>query len=122
MKIPFLVTAAVAAASGMLMAQAPALQHAPQTQSGEKAKQTGSLRLEDLEKTALQNNPTLKQAEARVRAARGKMKQAGLYPNPIVGYEGDEISAGPVIRGSAAWARPASAGRGRRRPTQRTRR
>ncbi len=99
MKIPFLVTAAVAAASGMLIAQAPALQHAPQTQSGEKAKQTGSLRLEDLEKTALQNNPTLKQAEARVRAARGKMKQAGLYPNPIVGYEGDEISAGPVIRG-----------------------
>ncbi len=27
------------------------------------------------------------------------MKQAGLYPNPIIGYQGDEISTGPVVRG-----------------------
>jgi cobalt-zinc-cadmium efflux system outer membrane protein len=99
MKIFFLVTAVVLAASGVLIAQAPAHRHAPQTQPAEEAKQTGSLRLEDLERTALQNNPTLKQAEARIRAAQGKMKQAGLYPNPIIGYEGDEISTGPVVRG-----------------------
>ncbi len=57
------------------------------------------LRLEDLERMAMDNNPTLKQAEANIRAAQGKRKQAGLYPNPTVGYNGEEISRGPIIRG-----------------------
>lgn len=57
------------------------------------------LRLEDLEQMALQHNPTLAQAAARVRAAGGRKKQAGLYPNPTAGYNGDEISFGPIIRG-----------------------
>ena len=58
-----------------------------------------ALRLEDLEQMALQHNPTLAQAAARIRAARGRKIQAGLYPNPSVGYTADEVSTGPVIRG-----------------------
>jgi cobalt-zinc-cadmium efflux system outer membrane protein len=58
------------------------------------AAQTGqTLRLEDLERMALQNNPTVAQAEAVVRAAEGRRVQAGLMPNPIVGYAGEELSA-----------------------------
>lgn len=49
------------------------------------------LRLEDLEAMALRNNPTLAQAEAGIRAAEGRRVQAGLFPNPIVGYTLDEF-------------------------------
>lgn len=59
----------------------------------------GPLTLEQLEQMALQHNPILRQAAARIRAARGRKLQAGLYPNPSVGYSGDEISTGPIIRG-----------------------
>jgi cobalt-zinc-cadmium efflux system outer membrane protein len=50
------------------------------------------LRLEDLERMALQNNPTVGQAEAAIRAAEGRRVQAGLMPNPIIGYLGEELS------------------------------
>ena len=59
----------------------------------------GGLRLEDLERMALANNPTLKQATAEITAAAGRVKQAGLYPNPILSAVGEEISGGPIIRG-----------------------
>jgi cobalt-zinc-cadmium efflux system outer membrane protein len=51
------------------------------------------LALADLEQMALHGNPTLAQAAANVDAARGRAVQAGLYPNPIVGYEADRIGA-----------------------------
>ncbi len=54
-------------------------------------KEVGNLSLEDLENIALQNNPTLSQARAKIGAATGKMIQAGLVPNPIFGYQGNEI-------------------------------
>src|SRR5260370_36875697 len=41
--------------------------------------------------TARENNPTLRQAEAGMKAARDRAQQAGLYPNPTIGYAGDEI-------------------------------
>lgn len=50
--------------------------------------------LSELESLALANNPTLIQATAQVRAAKGAAYQAGLYPNPIVGYEGEYDSIG----------------------------
>jgi cobalt-zinc-cadmium efflux system outer membrane protein len=53
----------------------------------------GDLSLSDLEAIALQRNPTLAQAAAQVRASRGAALQAGLYPNPIVGYEAEQIGA-----------------------------
>jgi cobalt-zinc-cadmium efflux system outer membrane protein len=53
----------------------------------------GGLTLADLQHMALQGNPTLSQAAAQVEAARGRALQAGLYPNPTVGYEADRIGA-----------------------------
>jgi cobalt-zinc-cadmium efflux system outer membrane protein len=50
------------------------------------------LRLEDLESLALRGNPTMAQAEAVIRAAEGRRVQAGLYPNPTVGYSGQELA------------------------------
>ena len=50
------------------------------------------LTLADLERMALQANPTLVQAEAAILAAEGRRVQAGLWPNPVVGYRGEEFS------------------------------
>ena len=52
--------------------------------------------LEQVEKMATETNPTLRQAEAEIRAAKARQQQAGLYPNPTVGYTGDEIRGGSV--------------------------
>lgn len=52
-----------------------------------------TLALEDLEQLALEGNPTLRQAAATLEAARGRAVQAGLYPNPTVGYTGEEIGS-----------------------------
>ncbi|MBI5102747.1 MAG: TolC family protein [Nitrospirae bacterium] len=49
--------------------------------------------LEDLEKIALKKNPTLAQAASDIAAAEGRETQAGFYPNPLFGYEGEDISA-----------------------------
>ncbi len=45
-----------------------------------------ALTLEELEALALQNNPTLAQAQAGVAEVQGEFRQAGLYPNPQIGY------------------------------------
>ena len=58
-----------------------------------------ALTLADLERMALEHNPTLPQASSEIEAARGRETQAGLLPNPTVGYTGSEISGGPIIRG-----------------------
>jgi len=57
------------------------------------------LSLESALQTARENNPTLRQAEAGVKAAQSRARQAGLYPNPIVGYSGDEIRGGEIHGG-----------------------
>ncbi len=58
-----------------------------------------TLTLEDLERMALDRNPTIGQAKADVAVAAGLAKQAGLYPNPTVSAVGEEIARGPIIRG-----------------------
>jgi cobalt-zinc-cadmium efflux system outer membrane protein len=50
--------------------------------------------LQELENRALKNNPTIAQAEAEIRAAGGRQMQAGLWPNPTVGYIGEQIRGG----------------------------
>ena len=50
--------------------------------------------LAELLAAAVANSPTLKQAAAEVAAARGAALQAGLYPNPTAGYQGDQIGSG----------------------------
>lgn len=52
------------------------------------------LKLSDFIAMADQNNPTLQQAAAMVRRAEAEAAQASLYPNPSVGYEGDQIRGG----------------------------
>ncbi len=47
--------------------------------------------LESLHELARQNHPGLKAAAADVEAARGLMIQAGLPPNPSVGYQADTV-------------------------------
>jgi cobalt-zinc-cadmium efflux system outer membrane protein len=52
------------------------------------------LELSDLQSLAMANSPLIKQAAADVEAARGAMIQAGAYPNPNIGFEGDAIGQG----------------------------
>jgi cobalt-zinc-cadmium efflux system outer membrane protein len=47
--------------------------------------------LPELEELAERCNPTLVQAAARVQAARGQHLQVGLYPNPVIAYQANEI-------------------------------
>ena len=53
-----------------------------------------ALTLSDLEQMAMTSNPTLAQAAAEIRAATGRKLQSGLYPNPTVGYQGEQIRGG----------------------------
>src|ERR1700683_1123600 len=43
---------------------------------------------------AAANNPTVAEAKAGVRSAAGRLRQSGLWPNPTIGYSGDEIRGG----------------------------
>ncbi len=80
------VTLALFASFGMAaLAQAP-----PRTPT--------SLTLDDLERMALANDPTLAQAAARITAADALAEQAGRWPNPTIGYTAEEVSGGPTIR------------------------
>lgn len=47
--------------------------------------------LDHLLRLALENNPRLAQAEFVIEAARGRALQAGLYPNPVVAVNLDEL-------------------------------
>jgi outer membrane protein, heavy metal efflux system len=53
-----------------------------------------TITLEELQQMALQHNPTFAQATANIRAAEGRKQQSGLYPNPTVGYQGEQIRGG----------------------------
>lgn len=55
--------------------------------------------LEEAQRIAAESNPTLRQAEAEIRAAKARQQQSGLYPNPTVGYSGDEIRGGSFSGG-----------------------
>jgi outer membrane protein TolC len=53
-----------------------------------------ALTLGDFLDIADKHNPTLAQANAMVRSAAARGLQAGLYPNPSVGYQGEQIRGG----------------------------
>ena len=53
-----------------------------------------AMNLSDFEQLALANNPTLQQANAITRRSAGQARQAGLFPNPMAGYVGEEIRGG----------------------------
>src|ERR1700682_195645 len=58
------------------------------------ASEQKTITLEELQQIALQNNPTFAQSAANIRAAEGRKKQSGLYPNPPIGYQGEQIRGG----------------------------
>lgn len=49
------------------------------------------LSLAEVEALAAANHPAVRVAQAQLQAARGRWLQAGLPPNPMIGYAGDEI-------------------------------
>ncbi len=51
----------------------------------------GPFTLERFERLAQQHNPTLIQARNQIKGERAKALQAGLYPNPLIGYSGEQI-------------------------------
>ncbi len=53
-----------------------------------------ALRLEQFQQFALSANPTLQQASTLVKESAAQARQAGLYPNPFVGYQGEQIRGG----------------------------
>lgn len=55
--------------------------------------------LREAQRLAAAANPTLRQAEVEIRAAKARQQQAGLYANPSVGYLGDEIRGGSIQGG-----------------------
>jgi outer membrane protein, heavy metal efflux system len=60
----------------------------------EAAKTVPTRSLDEFEALALMNNPTLKQAEAIAQVSAGLERQAGLWPNPWFGYQGEQIRGG----------------------------
>ena len=85
---------------GMQMPDNPQPQppNAPQMPPAAEAQQPpanmGAYTLDQLQQLAIDHNPTLKQAQAEIRVAEARKRQAGLYPNPTVGYIGEQISGG----------------------------
>lgn len=55
--------------------------------------------LDELLALTRSRHPDLAAAAARVGEARGRLVQAGLYPNPTVGYSGNQINDGPGTAG-----------------------
>ena len=53
-----------------------------------------ALGLADFNQMAIAHNPTLRQAEAMVQRSAGQARQAGLPPNPSIGYQGEQIRGG----------------------------
>jgi cobalt-zinc-cadmium efflux system outer membrane protein len=49
------------------------------------------LTLVELEERALGGHPAIARAAAEVRAAEGELRQAGLYPNPLLGYLAEDV-------------------------------
>jgi cobalt-zinc-cadmium efflux system outer membrane protein len=74
----------------------PVTPHYPQLGRMQSAATTPPITLDQLQSLAKTNNPTLRQAEAEIRAAEARRQQAGMYPNPTIGYTGDEIRGGSV--------------------------
>ncbi len=69
-----------------------------------------AIALADFERMALERNPTLRQATAQFEAALHRSRQAGLYPNPTLGYIQDQIGSfsesQPTSNGFAVKGKP----------------
>ncbi len=66
----------------------------PVTQGSKSALDRPAITLDELNRMALESSPILKEAQAIVRRSAAQAKQAGLYPNPSAGYQGEQIRGG----------------------------
>ena len=87
-----------AAAVARLFPTLPPLPEEPVAQPGPDGR---PYTLADFQRLAAENNPGLRQAASDVEAARGLMIQAGLYPNPHIGYGNnpDNNNTGSGVQG-----------------------
>jgi cobalt-zinc-cadmium efflux system outer membrane protein len=69
----------------------PALPNLPLAKPGPDGK---PFTLTSLQQVALRTSPLIRQARFDVEAARGSALQAGLYPNPMIGYEASTAGQG----------------------------
>ena len=69
----------------MMTVTMPAIAQQPVAEFG------GAISLNELQAMAVGSNPTLRQAADGVEAERGAAQQAGLGPNPYVGYVAEQI-------------------------------
>lgn len=53
--------------------------------------QAAPLTLDALERDMLTRHPEMQRAAAAVEAARGRARQAGMWPNPLAGVEGEDL-------------------------------
>lgn len=53
---------------------------------------SAAMDLASFEQIALRSNPTLAEAAAKVHVSRGRAWQAGLWPNPFVGWLGEQVA------------------------------
>ncbi len=58
------------------------------------ARHRSPLTLNDLLTRALASNPTLDQTRSNTRRAQALARQSSLFPNPTLGYQGDQIRGG----------------------------
>ena len=52
-----------------------------------------AMTLEELEDMAMNNSPIIAQALAAITMSQGQTIQAGVYPNPVFGYEADTVGS-----------------------------
>ncbi len=78
------------------MKMAPVRPEYPRMGRAQENAKSALVTLEQVQKIASESNPTLRQAQAEIRAANARQQQSGLYPNPTMAYTGDEIRGGAV--------------------------
>jgi outer membrane protein, heavy metal efflux system len=93
-----LLSVSAALAQSMSQMQMPSASNPPAPQQEPdplaEAANRAPLSLDELLSLARAHNPTLRAAQARIAESVGLARQAGLLPNPVVGYEGDQIRGG----------------------------
>jgi cobalt-zinc-cadmium efflux system outer membrane protein len=69
----------------------PALAPLPESPKATPGPEGRPLTLSDLQRLAMGNHPSIKNAAAGAEAAKGAVRQAGAYPNPSVFWEADTV-------------------------------
>jgi cobalt-zinc-cadmium efflux system outer membrane protein len=78
------------ASSSNPIAQQPTAEPDPLAETANRA----PLTLDAVLATARTHNPTLRVARAAIAQSAGEARQAALMPNPVIGYQGDQIRGG----------------------------